>query len=98
MHLRERAEQVRRGVLEAGGFPFEFPVATPNISGDPSVALMRRAITIKQRDERVRIIDTSARTTHGPTHDYVLTSAYVGFLLPLMIELQHLQRQERPGP
>jgi len=28
MHLRQRAEQVKRGVLEAGGFPIEFPVAT----------------------------------------------------------------------
>ena len=28
MHLRERAEQVKRGVLEAGGFPVEMPVAT----------------------------------------------------------------------
>ena len=28
MHLRERASQVKRGVLEAGGFPVEVPVAT----------------------------------------------------------------------
>ena len=28
MHLRERAAQIKRGVLEAGGFPIEFPVAT----------------------------------------------------------------------
>ncbi|AGM04320.1 L-arabinonate dehydratase [Amycolatopsis keratiniphila] len=28
MHLRERAEQVKRGVWQAGGFPLEFPVAT----------------------------------------------------------------------
>jgi dihydroxy-acid dehydratase len=28
MHLRERAEQVKRGVWEAGGFPAEFGVAT----------------------------------------------------------------------
>ena len=32
----------------------------------------------------------------GPTHDYVLTNAYIGFVLPLMIELQHLERRERP--
>jgi catechol 2,3-dioxygenase-like lactoylglutathione lyase family enzyme len=41
-------------------------------------------------DDRVNIIDTHARTTHGPTHDYTLTSAYIGFVLPLMIELQHI--------
>jgi len=47
------------------------------------------------RDDRVRVIDVHARTTHGPTHDYTLTSAYIGFLLPLMIELQHLERLAR---
>jgi len=57
--------------------------------------LVDRARAYQKHDERVRIIDTSERITHGPTHDYVLTSAYIGFLLPLMIELQHLHRQER---
>ena len=57
--------------------------------------LVDRARTYREGDPRVRIIDTSQRTTHGPTHDYVLTSAYIGFLLPLMIELQHLRRVER---
>src|ERR1700730_18701603 len=28
MHLRQRAEQVKRGVLGAGGFPVERPVGT----------------------------------------------------------------------
>ena len=55
-----------------------------------------RARAYRRDDPRVRIIDTSQRTTHGPAHDYVLTSAYIGFLLPLMIELQHLRRVERP--
>jgi hypothetical protein len=48
----------------------------------------------RERDERVRIIDVHARTTQGPTHTYTLTSAYIGFVLPLMIELQHLERHE----
>jgi hypothetical protein len=51
-----------------------------------------------ERDDRVSIIDVHARTTHGPQHDYVLTSAYISFLLPLMIELQHLERVERVAP
>ena len=46
------------------------------------------------RDDRVHVIDVHARTTHGATHDYTLTSAYIGFVLPLMIELQHLERAE----
>jgi len=48
------------------------------------------------RDERVQIIDVHDRTTHGATHDYILTSAYIGFVLPLMVEIQHLLRTERP--
>ncbi|HUD18388.1 MAG TPA: hypothetical protein VMQ59_14065 [Acidimicrobiales bacterium] len=57
--------------------------------------LVELARAYQERDDRVRIIDPSTRVTHGPTHDYVLTSAYIGFLLPLMVELQHLQRLER---
>jgi hypothetical protein len=49
----------------------------------------------KQTDDRVRIIDIESRVIPGPANDYTLTSAYVGFLLPLMVELQHLERHER---
>jgi hypothetical protein len=56
--------------------------------------IVDRARTYQQRDDRVEIIDVHARTTHGTTHDFVLTSAYLGFLLPMMIELQYLQRVE----
>jgi hypothetical protein len=58
-------------------------------------AIVEKAKAYKERDDRVRIIDTDSRTTSGPTHDYVLTSAYIGFLMPLMVELQHLDRLER---
>ncbi len=57
--------------------------------------LVERARAYGAHDDRVRIIDTAQRITHGPTHDYVLTSAYIGFLLPLMVELQHLERRDR---
>jgi len=58
-------------------------------------AIVARAKEYQARDDRVNIIDVHARTTHGPAHDYTLTSAYIGFVLPLMVELQHLQRHER---
>lgn len=58
---------------------------------------VERAKAYEERDPRVRIIDISKRVTHGPNADYVLTSAYIGFLMPLMMELQHLERQERPA-
>ena len=57
--------------------------------------IVDRAKAYAEGDERVRVIDIHARTTHGPTHDYTLTSAYIGFKLPLMIELQHLERVPR---
>jgi hypothetical protein len=53
-------------------------------------AVVARAKAYGDRDDRVRIIDVHERVTHGPTRDYTMTSAYIGFVLPLMIELQHL--------
>jgi len=42
------------------------------------------------KDDRVKIIDVKGRETGGPQGQYVLTSAYIGYLLPMMVELQHL--------
>jgi hypothetical protein len=55
-------------------------------------AIVAAARDFQARDDRVRIIERESRTTHGTTDDYILTSAYIGFVLPLMIELQHLER------
>jgi hypothetical protein len=57
--------------------------------------IVERAQRFRERDDRVRIIERSSRTTQGPTADYTLTNAYIGYVLPLMIELQHLDRVER---
>jgi hypothetical protein len=61
-------------------------------------AIVDRAKAYRDKDERVDIIDVHARTTHGSDCDYTLTSAYIGFVLPLMIELQHLEAGPRPAP
>jgi hypothetical protein len=60
-------------------------------------AIVERAKARQALDERVTLIDVHARTTEGPTHDYTLTSAYIGFVLPLLVELQHLERHEKPA-
>ena len=57
--------------------------------------IVGRAQQYATHDARVRVIDIHSRTTHGSAYDYTLTSAYIGFVLPLMIELQHLERVER---
>ncbi len=57
--------------------------------------LLTRAKAYRERDDRVQIIETSTMVTHGPSDDYTLTNAYIGFLIPLMIELQHIERRPR---
>ncbi|MGO9877691.1 MAG: hypothetical protein ACLPVY_28295 [Acidimicrobiia bacterium] len=59
--------------------------------------IVDRAKQRRQTDERVTVIDVHARTTHGPAYDYTLTSAYIGFVIPLLVELQHLERHDRPA-
>ena len=70
-----------------------FGVLTESL--DALEGILDRATAHAARDERVRVIARHARTTHGPTADYTLTSGYVGFVLPLMVEVQHLERHDR---
>ena len=53
-------------------------------------AIVAKAKAWQAKDERVKIIDIKARESEGPRGHYVLTSAYIGYLLPMMVELQHL--------
>ena len=64
-------------------------------SRDELVAILERAKEYRTSDPRVAIIDLDERITHGSAADYVLTNAYIGFLIPLMIELQHIR--EKPA-
>jgi hypothetical protein len=64
-------------------------------SREELVAILGRATAYRDKDERVTIIDLDEMVTHGPRSDFTLTNAYVGFLLPLMIELQYIE--ERPS-
>jgi dihydroxy-acid dehydratase len=54
MHLRERAEQVRRGVLEAGGFPFEFPVGTLSETFQKPTPMLYRNLLSMEVEELLR--------------------------------------------
>ncbi|HEY7261676.1 MAG TPA: IlvD/Edd family dehydratase [Trebonia sp.] len=54
MHLRERAEQVKRGVLEAGGFPVEMPVATLSESFQKPTPMMYRNLLSMETEELLR--------------------------------------------
>src|ERR1019366_8720757 len=54
MHLRQRAEQVKRGVLEAGGFPVEMPVATLSETFQKPTPMMYRNLLSMETEELLR--------------------------------------------
>jgi len=59
-------------------------------SRDELVAILDRAKAYLEKDDRLVIIDLDEMTTHGSTSDFTLTNAYLSFLIPLQIELQHI--------
>lgn len=54
MHLRERAEQVARGVWQAGGYPVEFPVATLSETFQKPTPMMYRNLLAMETEEILR--------------------------------------------
>ncbi len=54
MHLRERAEQVKRGVWEAGGFPAEFGVSTLSETYCKPTPMMYRNLLAMEVEETLR--------------------------------------------
>jgi dihydroxy-acid dehydratase len=54
MHLRERAEQVARGVWQAGGYPVEFPVATLSETFQKPTPMLYRNLLSMEAEEILR--------------------------------------------
>jgi hypothetical protein len=77
----------------------EFMV-TPNMdhfgvevsSKDELLEILDRVKEYQSKDGRVRITDVGSMVTHYRDKEYTLTNAYVWFLIPLWIELQHVER------
>jgi hypothetical protein len=57
--------------------------------------ILERAEAFRQGDPRVHITDVGTMTTRYQEKEYTLTNAYLWFLLPLWIELQHVERRDR---
>jgi len=68
---------------------FGFQVATK----EELQEIVDRAKARQATDDRVSIIDVKSRLTHGEASEYELTSAYIGFVLPFMVELQHIGKR-----
>jgi dihydroxy-acid dehydratase len=54
MHLRERAEAVKRGVWQAGGYPVEFPVATLSETFQKPTPMLYRNLLSMETEEILR--------------------------------------------
>jgi len=54
MHLRERAEQVKRGVWQAGGFPVEFGTATLSETYSKPTPMLYRNLLAMEAEETLR--------------------------------------------
>jgi hypothetical protein len=54
---------------------------------------LEKAKRYQERDSRVDVIDKQVEVHPGIT----LTNCYVGFLLPLMVEVQHFAYESRPA-
>ena len=74
-------------------------MATPNMdhfgleisSKEEMLEILDRVKAFRQADSRVRVTDVGAMTTRYRDREYTLTNAYIWFLIPLWIELQHIE-------
>jgi hypothetical protein len=55
--------------------------------------ILERIRDYQRKDARVRLSDVGTMVTHHGDVDYTLTNVYVKFLIPLWIELQHVERR-----
>ena len=91
---------------EFGQFIYLLPAAdefmvTPNMdhfglevsSMGELVEILRRVKAYQGRDERVRVTEIGEMVTRHEDKEYTLSNAYIWFLLPLWIELQHVERR-----
>jgi hypothetical protein len=57
--------------------------------------ILERVKAYQIRDDRVRITDVGAMVTRHNSSEYTLTNVYIWFLIPLWIELQHIERRSK---
>jgi hypothetical protein len=62
-------------------------------SKEEMMELLERVRVYQGKDDRVRITDVGTMVTHTNDAEYTLSNAYIKFLIPLWIELQHIERR-----
>jgi hypothetical protein len=76
-------------------------MVTPNMdhfgmevsSKEELMEILDRVRVYQSKDERVRLTDVGTMVTHHNDNEYTLTNVYIWFLIPLWIELQHIERR-----
>ena len=62
-------------------------------SKDELMELLERVRVYQRKDDRVRLTDVGTMVTHHNDTEYTLTNVYIWFLIPLWIELQHIEKR-----
>jgi catechol 2,3-dioxygenase-like lactoylglutathione lyase family enzyme len=62
-------------------------------SREELLEILERVEAYRQKDARVQVTDVGTMTTRHEDREYTLTNAYIWFLLPLWLELQHVERR-----
>jgi hypothetical protein len=77
-------------------------MVTPNMdhfglevsSKEEMLEIIDRVKAFQQKDSRAQVTDVGAMTTRYRDREYTLTNAYIWFLIPLWIELQHVEPRQ----
>jgi hypothetical protein len=64
-------------------------------SKDELVDILERVRAYQEKDDRVRVTDIGTMVTRHGDNEYTLTNVYISFLIPLWIELQHIERRSQ---
>jgi hypothetical protein len=62
-------------------------------SKEELMEILERVRVYRCKDDRVRITDVGTMVTHHNDGEHTLTNVYIEFLIPLWIELQHIERR-----
>ena len=65
VHLRDRAQAVKRGVWQAGGFPLEFPVSTLSETFQKPTPMLYRNMLAMETEELLRSYPVDGAVLHG---------------------------------
>jgi hypothetical protein len=62
-------------------------------SKEELLEILERVRVYQGKDDRVRLTDVGTMITRHNDDTHTLTNAYIWFLIPLWIELQHIERR-----